>query len=44
MMKIKEEEIRKKEEERNDVIKNGNNDKFDELLNNMDKEFKDIIN
>ena len=44
MMKMKEEEIKKKEEERNDVIKNGNNDKFDELLNNMDKEFKDIIN
>ena len=44
MMKIKQEEIKKKEEERNDVIKNGNSDKFDELINNVDKEFKDIMN
>ena len=44
MMKIKEEEIKKKEEERNDVIKNGNSDKVDELLNNIDKDFNEIIN
>ena len=41
-MKIKEEEIKKKEEERNDVIQNGDNDKVEELLNKMDKELNEM--
>ena len=42
MMKIKEEEIKKKEEERNEVIQNGDNDKVDELLSKMDKELNEM--
>ena len=44
MMKLKQDEIKKKEEERIDVVKNGNNEKFDELINNIDKDLKDIMN
>ena len=44
MMKIKEEEIKKKEEERNEVIQNGDNDKVDELLSKMDKELNEMEN
>ena len=43
-MKIKEEEIKKKEEERNQVIQNGDNDKVDELLSKMDKELNEMEN
>ena len=44
MMKMKQEEIKKKEEERINAIKNGNNENIDELLNNVDKDLKEIIN
>ena len=44
MMKMKEEEIKKKEEERINAIKNGNSDNIDEVINKVDKDFKDIIN
>ena len=41
-MKIKEEEIKMKEEERKNVIQNGSNDKFNDLINDVDKQFNNI--
>ena len=42
-MKNKEEEIKKKEEERNKIIQDGDNTKVEELLNNMDKELNEML-
>ena len=42
MMKIKEEEIKMKEEERKNVIQNGSSDKFNDLINDVDKQFNNI--
>ena len=42
IMKIKEEEIKRKEDERNDVIKHGDNDKVEELLNKVDRELNEM--
>ena len=49
LKRLKEEEERKKmmkmkEEERINAIKNGNSDNIDEVINKVDKDFKDIIN
>ena len=43
IMRIQNEEIKKKEEERNDIIKNGDGNKVEELLSKMDKELNCII-
>ena len=43
-LKLKDEEIKKKEDERNEVIQHGDDAKVEELLSRMDKELNEIDN
>ena len=43
-LKLKDEEIKKKEDERNEVIQHGDDAKVEELLNRMDRELNEIDN